>query len=47
MARASPRKTHKYNTAFKLTALRMSQLPGLQVTTAAASLDIHPFMLPR
>lgn len=47
MGRAGPRRIHKYSTAFKLTAVRMSQQPGMQVKTVAAGLDIHPFMLSR
>ena len=47
MARAGPRKTRKYSEAFKLTAVRMTQRPGMQVKTVAAGLDLHPFMLSR
>ena len=35
----------KYSDEFKLTAVRLSQQPGLQVKTVAAALEIHPFML--
>jgi transposase len=35
----------KYSDEFKLTAVRMSQQPGIQVKTVAAALEIHPFML--
>ncbi len=35
----------KYSDEFKLTAVRLSQQPGLQVKTVAAALTIHPFML--
>jgi transposase len=34
-----------YSLEFKLTAVRLSQQPGLQVKTVAAALDIHPNML--
>lgn len=45
MARAGPRKVHAYSREFKLTAVRLSQQPGIQVQAVAAALDIHPFML--
>ena len=35
----------RYSEEFKLTAVRLSQQPGLQVKTVAAALAIHPFML--
>lgn len=35
----------QYSDEFKLTAVRLSQQPGLQVKTVAAALAIHPFML--
>jgi len=35
----------KYSDEFKLTAVRLSQQPGVQVKTVAAALEIHPFML--
>jgi len=45
MARAGPRKVREYSLEFKLTAVRLSQQPGIQVQAVAAALDIHPFML--
>jgi len=45
MARAGPRKVQRYSLEFKLTAVRMSHEPGVQVQTVADALDIHPFML--
>lgn len=45
MPRAGPRKLHRYSDAFKLTAVRLSQQPGIRVQTVAAALEIHPFML--
>ena len=45
MPRARPRAVRKYSDEFKLTAVRLSQQPGLQVKTVAAALEIHPFML--
>jgi transposase len=45
MARPGPRSIRKYSDEFKLTAVRLSQQPGIQVKTVAAALAIHPFML--
>lgn len=45
MPRAGPRKIGRYSDEFKLTAVRMSQQPGIRVQTVAAALAIHPFML--
>lgn len=45
MARAGPRKVRAYSLEFKLTAVRLSQQPGIQVQAVAVALDIHPFML--
>ena len=45
MARAGPRKVREYSLEFKLTAVRLSEQPGIQVKAVAAALDIHPFML--
>ena len=45
MPRAGPRAVRKYSDEFKLTAVRLSQQPGIQVKTVAAALAIHPFML--
>jgi transposase len=45
MARAGPRKIREYSLEFKLTAVRLSEQPGIQVQAVAAALDIHPFML--
>ena len=45
MPRSGPRKVHRYSDEFKLTAVRLSQQPGLQVRAVAAALEIHPFML--
>ena len=45
MARARPRSTLKYSERFKATAVKLSQLPGVQVQEVAESLCIHPFML--
>jgi transposase len=45
MPRAGPRTVRKYSDQFKLTAVQLSQQPGIQVKTVAAALAIHPFML--
>ncbi len=45
MARAGPRKIREYSLEFKLTAVQLSQQPGIQVQAVAAALDLHPFML--
>jgi transposase len=45
VAKAGLRKTQRYSPEFKLTAVRLSQQPGIQVQAVAAALDIHPFML--
>ena len=45
MARAGPRKIGRYGDAFKVTAVKLSKLPGVLVSDVAAALDIHPFML--
>jgi transposase-like protein len=44
MPRSGPRAVRKYSDQFKLTAVQLSQRPGLQVKSVAA-LTIHPFML--
>ena len=45
MPGAGPPSVRKYSDEFKLTAVRLSQQPGIQVKTVAAALEIHPFML--
>ena len=47
MPRPGPRTTYKYSDAFKASAVRLSELPGVAVQDVAASLYIHPFMLSR
>ena len=42
-----PKKVHRYSVEFKLTAVKLSAMPGVQVQTVAHALDIHPFMLSR
>ena len=45
MPRSGPRKIQRYSAEFKVTAVRLSQQPGLQVQVVARALEIHPFML--
>ena len=47
MPRPGPRTTPRYTEHFKATAVRLSQLAGVQVKDVAESLYIHPFMLSR
>ncbi len=42
-----PKKVHRYSVEFKLTAVKLSRMPGVEVQTVAEALDIHPFMLSR
>ena len=36
-----PKKVHRYSVEFKLTAVKLSGMPGVQVQTAANALDIR------
>ena len=45
MPRSGPRKIQKYSAEFKVTAVKLSQQPGVQVKAVAQALEIHPFML--
>ena len=47
MPRAGPRKIHHYSLEFKLKAVKLSQLKGVEVQSVADALEIHPFMLSR
>ena len=42
-----PRKVHRYTAEFKVKAVKLSELKGVQVQDVADALDIHPFMLSR
>ncbi len=42
-----PKRVHRYSAEFKLTAVKLSGMPGVQVQMVADALDIHPFMLSR
>jgi transposase len=45
MPRSGPRQIYTYSKEFKLAAVRLSQVSGLQVKAVATALGIHPFML--
>jgi transposase len=45
MPRAGPRKVQGYSLEFKLKAVKLSQLEGVEVQAVAEALEIHPFML--
>jgi len=45
MARSGPRLVRQHSDEFKVTAVRLSQQPGVQVKAVASALAIHPFML--
>lgn len=47
MGKPGLRKVHHYSVEFKLTAVKLSHMPGVEVQTVAHALDIHPFMLSR
>jgi transposase len=48
MARTrGPRKLQRYTAEFKVKAVKLSELSGVQVQEVAEALDIHPFMLSR
>ena len=42
-----PRRMHNYGNNFKVTAVKLSQLPGVRVQDVAEALGIHPIMLSR
>ena len=47
MPRAGPKKVRQYSLEFKLKAVKLSQLPSVEVQAVAEALEIHPFMLSR
>ena len=47
MPRAGARKVRQYSLEFKLEAVKLSQLKGVQVQAVAEALEIHPMMLSR
>src|SRR5262245_41395489 len=46
-ARLSAKRLPRYSLDFKLKAVRLTRIPGLEVQTVAEALDIHPVMLSR
>ena len=47
MPTPGPRTTPRYSAQFKVTAVRLSQMPGVAMQDVAQSLYIHPFLLSR
>jgi len=47
MPRPGPKKVQRYSLEFKLKAVKLSQLKGVEVQAVADALEIHPFMLSR
>ena len=47
MGKPGLKKVHRYSVEFKLTAVKLSHMPGVEVQTVADALDIHPFMRSR
>jgi len=45
--RVGPVKVRQYSLEFKLKAVKLSRLPGVEVQAVADALEIHPFMLSR
>ena len=45
--RVGPVKVRRYSLEFKLKAVKLSQLVGIEVQAVAEALEIHPFMLSR
>jgi transposase len=45
--RVGPVKVRRYTLEFKLKAVKLSQLKGVEVQAVANALEIHPFMLSR
>jgi transposase len=41
------RKVHRYSNEFKITAVKLTEMPGTFIQDVARVLDIHPFMLSR
>ena len=42
-----PQKKHRYSTELKITAVKMSSAPDIELEAVAEALGIHPFMLSR
>ena len=45
--RVGPKKVRQYSLEFKLKAVKLSHLQGVEVQAVADALEIHPFMLSR
>src|SRR5439155_26363316 len=45
--RVGPVKVRQYSLEFKLKAVKLSQLKGVEVQAVADALEVHPFMLSR
>ena len=46
-ARLTAKKLPRYSLEFKLSAVKLSEVPGVEVQVVAEALDIHPVMLSR
>jgi len=46
-ARLSAKRLPRYSLEFKLRAVKLTQIPGMEVQAVAQGLDIHPVMLSR
>ena len=46
-ARLSAKRLPRYSLEFKLKAVKLTQVPGMEVQAVAEALDIHPVMLSR
>ena len=46
-ARLSQKRLPRYALDFKVKAVRLTQVPGMEVQAVAAALDLHPVMLSR
>ena len=47
MGKPGLKKVHRYSVEFKVTAVKLSHMAGVEVQTVANALDIPPFMLSR
>ncbi|HME44999.1 MAG TPA: transposase [Syntrophorhabdales bacterium] len=47
MPQGRMRRVHRYSNEFKITAVKLTALPGTLIQDVAKALDIHPFMLSR
>jgi transposase len=46
-ARLSTKRLPRYSREFKVKAVRLTQIPGMEVQAVAEALDLHPVMLSR